>query len=104
MTPSWPLDELDRWCALVERALADDSIETALDAIKAFPGPIDVERPSDDLEASRVSRLAERVSHLAVQATRARGQAAVDLAEVGNERRNLHSGAANLARYARAGA
>jgi hypothetical protein len=58
------LDELERWCVLIERALADDGIELALDAIKAFPGPIDVERPSDDLEASRVSRLAERVSHL----------------------------------------
>jgi len=75
----------------------------ALDAIKAFPGPIDVERPSDDLEAARLSRLGERVSHLAIQAMRARRQAEVALEGVGHERRQLHSGAANMARYAQSG-
>jgi hypothetical protein len=104
VTRSESLDEVERWCALVERALADDGIELALDAIKAFPGPIDVERPSDALEAARVTRLGERVSHLARQAAHAREQAATDLAEVGNDRRNLHAGAANLARYMQSGA
>ncbi len=103
MTQRASLEEVERWCALVERALADDGIELALDAIKAFPGPIDVERPSDALEAARVTRLGERVSHLARQAARARQQAATDLAGVGNERRTLRSGAANLARYVQAG-
>jgi hypothetical protein len=100
VTPSWPGDELERWCTLVERALADDGIDLALDAIKSFPGPIEVERPTDDLEAARLSRLGERVSHLARQALRVRRQAEIDLADVSNERRQLHNGAANMARYA----
>ena len=103
LTPAWPMDELERWCTLVERALADDGIDMALDAIKAFPGPIEVERPTDDLEAARLSRLGERVSHLASLALRARRQAEIDLADVSNERRHLHSGAANMARYAQSG-
>jgi hypothetical protein len=95
--------DLEEWCDLVERALQEDELALAWDAIKTFPGPLEVEQPNDSEEASRISRLGERVSHLTRLVAKERREAAAGIDAVQMERRQLRTGAAKLAHYVEAG-